>query len=217
MTDERLSLHIEKGKGDGLFISSVASSSNLWALIMDNGTGIYAQEWIMEQWEHKYYITAVAGASNGSSLVVMSKESSILVQSKSPLYSQQSYKVSNSFPFKWIRKKWREGFAVTAMATAGSTWAIVMSRGTGFYNQVVELDFHYPSEGLHKRWNAGFRITSTAATSNQAAFVLSMKRGQDDDQIQETLRTTAFPSTHVKEKWAKNLYISSVCYGRTVS
>ncbi|CAL5429223.1 unnamed protein product [Camellia sinensis] len=218
-TDERLSLHIEKGKGDGLFISSVASSSNLWALIMDNGTGIYAQvyevspdflhkEWIMEQWEHKYYITAVAGASNGSSLVVMSK---------GPLYSQQSYKVSNSFPFKWIRKKWREGFAVTAMATAGSTWAIVMSRGTGFYNQVVEIDFHYPSEGLHKRWDAGFRITSTAATSNQAAFILSMKRGQDDDQTQETLRTTAFPSTHVKEKWAKNLYISSVCYGRTVS
>lgn len=27
----------------------------------------------MEQWEKNYYITAIAGASNGSSLVVMSK------------------------------------------------------------------------------------------------------------------------------------------------
>lgn len=27
----------------------------------------------MEQWEKNYYISAVAGASNGSSLVVMSK------------------------------------------------------------------------------------------------------------------------------------------------
>ena len=27
----------------------------------------------MEQWEKNYYITAVAGAANGSSLVVMSK------------------------------------------------------------------------------------------------------------------------------------------------
>uniref|UniRef100_A0A9I9E4M7 DUF7477 domain-containing protein n=1 Tax=Cucumis melo TaxID=3656 RepID=A0A9I9E4M7_CUCME len=35
-------------------------------------------------------------------------------------YTQQSYKVSDSFPFKWINKKWREGFHVTSMATAGS-------------------------------------------------------------------------------------------------
>lgn len=31
------------------------------------------QEWIMEQWEKNYYISAVAGASNGRSLVVMSR------------------------------------------------------------------------------------------------------------------------------------------------
>jgi hypothetical protein len=52
---------------------------------------------------------------------------------------QQSYKVSDSFPFKWINKKWREGFYVTAMATAGTRWAIVMSRGAGFSDQVFFL------------------------------------------------------------------------------
>lgn len=31
------------------------------------------QEWIMEQWEKNYYISSIAGANNGSSLVVMSK------------------------------------------------------------------------------------------------------------------------------------------------
>lgn len=31
------------------------------------------KEWIMEQWEKNYYISAIAGANNGSSLVVMSK------------------------------------------------------------------------------------------------------------------------------------------------
>lgn len=51
-------------------------------------------------------------------------------------YLQQSYKVSESFPFKWINKKWREGFYVTAMATAGTRWAIVVSRGAGFSDQV---------------------------------------------------------------------------------
>ncbi|KAH6831150.1 Protein kinase family protein, partial [Perilla frutescens var. hirtella] len=218
VADLRLDQHIEKGNEDGLYISSVASCSNLWALIMDAGTGFSDQvyelsphflhkEWIMEQWEKNYYISAIAGANNGSSLIVMSKGTS---------YVQQSYKVSESFPFKWINKKWREGFYVTAMATAGTRWAIVMSRGAGFSDQVVELDFLYPSEGIHRRWDAGYRITSTAATWDQTALVLSNPRRKPSDETQETLRTSAFPSTHVKEKWAKNLYIASVCYGRTL-
>lgn len=217
--DSRLPQHIDKGTEDYLFISSVSSSQNLWALIMDAGTGFTAQvyelspvflhkEWIMEQWEKNFYISAVAGAANGSSLVVMSKGTQ---------YLQQSYKVSDSFPFKWINKKWKEGFYVTSMATSGTRWAIVMSRGAGFQDQVVELDFLYPSEGIHRRWGMGFRITATAATNDQAAFVLSIPRRKPVDETQETLRTSAFPSNHVKEKWAKNLYIASVCYGRTVS
>jgi len=186
---------------------------------MDAGTGFSSQiyelspyflhkEWIMEQWEKNYYITALAGANNGSSLVVMSRGTQ---------YAQQSYKVSDSFPFKWINKKWKEGFYVTAMATAGSRWAVVMSRNAGFTAQVVELDFLYPSEGIHRRWDNGFRITSTAATWDQAAFILSIPKRKPADETQETLRTSAFPSQHVKDKWAKNLYLASICYGRTVS
>ncbi|KAK2969113.1 hypothetical protein RJ640_028577 [Escallonia rubra] len=219
VADARLSQHVERGNADGLLISCVASCSNLWALIMDAGTGFTNQvyelspfflhkEWIMEQWEKNYYISSIAGANNGSSLVVMSKGTQ---------YSQQSYKVSDSFPFKWINKKWREGFHVTSMATAGSRWGVVMSRNAGFSDQVVELDFLYPSEGIHRRWDTGYRITSTAATWDQAALILSVPRRKPGDETQETLRTSQFPSTHVKEKWAKNLYLACVCYGRTVS
>lgn len=64
-------------------------------------------------------------------------------------YLQQSYKVSESFPFKWINKKWREGFSVTAMATAGSRWAIVMSRGAGYSDQVLQLFFKHFSIKLY--------------------------------------------------------------------
>ncbi|KAJ3696128.1 hypothetical protein LUZ60_001505 [Juncus effusus] len=218
VADARLHQHIEKGNEDGLYISCVASSTNLWALIMDAGTGFFSQvynlspiflhkDWIMEQWEKNYYISAIAGATNGSSLVVMSKGTP---------YTQQSYKVSESFPFKWINKKWKEGFHVTSMTTAGSRWGVVMSRNSGFSDQVVELDFLYPSEGIHRRWENGYRITATAATSDQAAFILSIPKRKLTDETQETLRTSAFPSNHVKEKWAKNLYIASICYGRTV-
>ncbi|RXH85291.1 hypothetical protein DVH24_042059 [Malus domestica] len=219
VADARLAQHVERGIADGLLISCVSSCSNLWALIMDAGTNFTNQvyelspfflhkEWIMEQWEKNYYISSIAGANNGSSLVVMSKGTQ---------YTQQSYKVSDSFPFKWINKKWREGFHVTSMATAGSRWGVVMSRNAGFSDQVVELDFLYPSEGIHRRWDGGFRITSTAATWDQAALILSVPKRKPGDETQETLRTSQFPSTHVKEKWAKNLYLACLCYGRTPS
>jgi hypothetical protein len=110
----------------------------------------------MDQWERNYYITALAGANNGSSLVVMSRgiypffsytflikfldlvvNKIMLLLLAGTQYAQQSYKVSDSFPFKWINKKWREGFYVTAMATAGIRWAVVMSRNAGFTDQVI--------------------------------------------------------------------------------
>lgn len=56
----------------------------------------------------------------------------------------------------------------------------------------------YPSEGIHRRWESGYRITSMAATADQAAFILSIPKRKTTDETQETLRTSAFPSTHVK-------------------
>ena len=75
--------------------------------------------------------------------------------------------VSDSFPYEWIKKKWKEGFFVTSLATSNQQWAVVMSRTSGFVDQAVELDFQYPSEGIHKRWDAGCRITACAATHDQ--------------------------------------------------
>ncbi|KAM3332184.1 hypothetical protein ACQJBY_027789 [Aegilops geniculata] len=90
VADSRLVQHIDKGNEDGLFISCISSCANLWALIMDAGTGFSSQvyelsphflhkEWIMDQWDRNYYITALAGANNGSSLVVMSKGNKLAV------------------------------------------------------------------------------------------------------------------------------------------
>lgn len=69
----------------------------------------------------------------------------------------------------------------------------------------MELDFLYPSEGIHKRWDNGYRITATAATWDQAAFVLSVPRKKPLDETQETLRTSAFPSQHVKVLISSNM------------
>ncbi|KAM3260987.1 hypothetical protein ACQJBY_051938 [Aegilops geniculata] len=115
----------------------------------------------------------------------------------------------------WISKQWKEGFHVTSMGTAGSRWGVVMSRNAGYSYQVVELDFLYPSEGLRRRYDAGYRITSCAATPDQAAFIMSRAKKPKRKPMDETLLTSAFPCKAIKEQWAKNLYVASICHGRT--
>ncbi|GMP81631.1 hypothetical protein CsSME_00036273 [Camellia sinensis var. sinensis] len=77
---QRLDQYAKKGKEDGLYISCVASLGNLWVVVMDARTGFTSKvhelspvflhkEWILEQWDKNYYITSLAGASNGSALV----------------------------------------------------------------------------------------------------------------------------------------------------
>jgi len=43
VANSRVEQHVEKGNDDGLYISSVACCQELWALIMDAGTGFSAQ------------------------------------------------------------------------------------------------------------------------------------------------------------------------------
>ncbi len=71
-----------------------------------------------------------------------------------------------------------------------------------FGSQSIELDFQYPSEGIHRRWDANYRITACAATAEQAAFVLSIPKKRLGDETQETLRTSGFPTEHVKVRSA---------------
>eukprot|EP00955_Chlamydomonas_euryale_P066506 359575-Chlamydomonas_euryale.AAC.1 len=96
VSTQRLLVHVQKGWEDSLFVTSVASCDDLWAIVMDAGTEYTQQiykvhpnsflpkEWIMEKWEEGFYITSVAGSDSNNSLVVMSKGAR---------FSQQSYKV----------------------------------------------------------------------------------------------------------------------------
>jgi hypothetical protein len=47
VADTRLEPHVEKGIEDGLLISSVSSCVDLWAVIMDAGTGFTDQVYQM--------------------------------------------------------------------------------------------------------------------------------------------------------------------------
>ena len=58
--------------------------SDACAQVYELSNQFLPKEWIMEKWEEGYYITAMAGSTSSSSLVVMSKGTA---------YTQQSYKV----------------------------------------------------------------------------------------------------------------------------
>lgn len=49
VSDTRLPEHVERGNKDSLFISSVASCSNLWAVVMDAGTNFSMQVFEISQ------------------------------------------------------------------------------------------------------------------------------------------------------------------------
>ncbi|KAF1885583.1 hypothetical protein Lal_00039415 [Lupinus albus] len=105
---------VDKGIKDGLYISCVAASENMWALIMDGGTveQIYMSGindvWVLifqfkiriGLWSNgrktTIYISPITGADYGSFLVIMSKGTP---------YTKKLYNVSESFPFKWINNK----------------------------------------------------------------------------------------------------------------
>ncbi|OMO49977.1 hypothetical protein CCACVL1_30731 [Corchorus capsularis] len=156
------------------------------------------------------------GMADGTSCVASCTSLWALIMDAGTGFTSQVYELSQSFLHKWEKNYY---ISSIAGSTSGSS-LVVMSKERGFMSplwqlleagevllclamQVVELDFLYPSEGIHRCWDSGYRITSTAATSDQAALILSIFKHKPGDETQETLRTSQFPSTHIKDKWAK--------------
>lgn len=99
-------------------------------------------------------------------------------------------------------------FICTVEFRLGLLWFFSLIRSL-FWFRLWSLIFSI-QEGIHRRWDSGYRITSTAATWDQAALILSVPRRKPGDETQETLRTSQFPSTHVKVNVGKSVIILDV-------
>lgn len=211
---------VTTGWQEQLYISAATvSPENTWTFVQSENMGYEQQsykmspglldgDFVAQNWDAGFYITSIAGLRHRlHSLTVMSKGDGMP-------YTQQSYKICDSFPYDWIVEKWNEGFHVTAAGTSCSSWAIVMSKGAPFLRQVVEVDFAYPSDAIHQRWNAGFRISACASTAVQTAVFMSIPTRKAASDDQETLRNMVWPSDNVAEKWDQGMYISDIAYGR---
>ncbi|CAL9168412.1 unnamed protein product [Musa hybrid cultivar] len=205
--------YIMIGKQDGLFVSCVASCLNRWAIVMDSGTGFTAQvyelseqflpdDWINEQWEEKYYISALAGADNGCSLVVMSK-------------GMQYY----FFPFRWIKKKWSEGSYVTSIVIAGNRWAVVMSRNAGFSDQVIFFYVSYLEEKKEPSSEIGEMVNVQQQLPQHLTKLLLYFVYLVGNQTTKHKRYSEHLLFHfwISRRSRQKIFVASLCYGRTVS
>ncbi|KAM0069131.1 hypothetical protein Hdeb2414_s0002g00080821 [Helianthus debilis subsp. tardiflorus] len=111
VADQRLAQYIDKGNEDGLLISSVASCSNLWALIMDSGT--------------------VSPLKFTNSLPHLSTRGSIslLWQLREPdgQLLCPVVELDLLYPSKGMHKRWAAGYRITLTASTSNQAAFVLS------------------------------------------------------------------------------------------
>mmetsp|Transcript_11245 Transcript_11245/g.33757 ORF Transcript_11245/g.33757 Transcript_11245/m.33757 type:complete len:736 (+) Transcript_11245:214-2421(+) len=194
------------GQPDGLFTVVKSPNPGYWSWQEFNISSEFLNKSFVEEcWAKGYVITCIAGLPY--------QEGSLVVMTAGTDFQRQSYKIANSLPFDWIRRKWSEGFKVTAAACNQGRWCVVMATTSLYTHQVVETDFQYPSEAIHLRWDAGYRITAVASTPDQTAVIMS--RTRRDIANQETLRKAVWPTGDLQDRFDRGLAISSISYGRS--
>ncbi|KAL3746779.1 hypothetical protein ACJRO7_015679 [Eucalyptus globulus] len=145
-----LPLFIEEAHADGMYVSSVASRFNLWPVVMDSGTSFTAQvqtispeflpqNWIRRQWARNYHITAIAGADNGNTLVVMSKvgtyitavatvgSKGVVIMSSATGFIHQVVELDFQYPCEAIHERWKQGYFITSVAATPDQVAFIFS------------------------------------------------------------------------------------------
>eukprot|EP00871_Galdieria_phlegrea_P001222 jgi/Galph1/20/GphlegSOOS_G4775.1 len=219
---QNLVKEVEKKWSTGMRIVLLSFTAGMWTAVLNQkGTGFQEQalhycpgadfprDWVRQKWDEGFFITALAGNATSWGIVCST-------MTRNKRYKQQSYIVSPTFPSKWVADKWASGYYITSVATQGSPphqqWAVVVSRGAPYTDQVVELDFVYPSDVIHTRWDDNYMVTAVASTTEMNAFVMS--RGLTFGEEQRCTRTSHGPLHKVREDWNDNLYVTALAWGR---
>ena len=93
--------------------------------------------------------------------------------------------------------------------TAGDVWVLVISKGSGYYNQEWKTRSYFPKDGIEEGWDDGKSITSL--TYGDGVWALVMSKGSEYHS--QSWRTqSSFPEDKIKEGWDDGksiLFISS--------
>ena len=151
-------------RGEGKFISSLASSDNRWLVVASSNTDYTAQEicaapwnqlkeWISKWWNNDYYITSIA-CQNGLWTVVMSKTN---------IYKNQSYFWATSIDKlkEKISEQWNSNYYITALEYGNGEYFCIMSK---YSDEKSRLQHWKIGSSDYKKdikdyWDKSYRIT----------------------------------------------------------
>lgn len=119
---------------------------------------------IKQYWDKGFRITSAAYTSKGW-FVTMAQNTGL---------TEQTYKLSSSWPEKWFKAKWQEGYQITSMGRSDSQWLFVMSKGSGITIQSVWMaEWSKLSAWISKMMKEYYFITAMAYNGNNWTIVLS--------------------------------------------
>jgi len=114
---------------------------------------------------------------------------------------------------EFIIDKWGEGYRITDLAYGvnfgENVWAVVVSPGTGYTDQVWHRSVDFPIDYISEQWALGFEITSLAYGEGMWAVVMSTETGY----MQAWATRLDFPTDYINEQWALDKRITSLTYG----
>lgn len=113
----------------------------------------------------KMTITALSGSTDGHVMMLMSEMTS----------PGQEIQTSGEFPTAWIKKKWDEGFRITAITNAGKTWIVVMTKVADMAAQtILGPKTAWPAADIDKVYTGGGEMFITTFTAGEGGFVVIM-------------------------------------------
>ena len=162
-----------------LFILSLLSgkAQNKTFIICESDIPYQPQTWFysgvgnkLDEANIKYYldkgfrITSAAYTNNGW-FVTMAKNTGL---------TEQTYKLSSTWPDEWFMAKWGEGYQITSMGRSDSQWLFVMSKGSGITTQSVWVaEWSKLSAWISEKKKEYYFITDMAYNGENWAIVLS--------------------------------------------
>ncbi len=189
----------------------------LWSVVMSNlgskayseqkikESATYPRDWIKEQWNLGYYITAVEYDSNKNTFVV--------VMSKAYGMGPQSWQKSDVFPKDWVNTKWNDSYYITEITYGGGEWYVVMDKNIGYTAQRWKTNYDLPKDWITENWNDGYSITS--ATYGNGLWALSMSSGSNLG-LQTWKTQYEYPIDWIREQSDKGYKITTVAYGNSM-
>lgn len=175
-----------------------------WFTTGSSGTSLREND-IKNNWNYDRYITSAAWTSNGW----------FMVMSKGVTWTNQSYKLSSSWPESFIREKRGLGYYITSLTARNSQWLVVMSQGTGYTDQqVCSAPWSTLKDWIKGWWDKGYYITGICCQNSLWTVVMSYGSGvKYTAQAYMWATTSSSIGEKIKSKWDEGYLITAMNYG----